>query len=329
MSETGSEKIWGYDARAFAIGLSLFFSLLMFAGKFAAFGLTGSSAIFSDALESAVHVIATAFVAFSLWLSTRPADASHPYGHGKVAYFAPAIEGALIIIAALVIVYSAVQAFLYGPELQQLGAGLLIVAVLAALNAALGVFLLRVGSRTNSLILTSNGHHILTDMWTSLGVIVGVGLVWLTGFELLDPLVALVVAVNIMWTGARLIWQAVEGLMERAEYDATERLLSTLNAAMDSGAVSDFHQVRHRRVDDQRFIEYHLQFPGDLSLEEAHARSHEVEQQIIEQFPDESVIVTAHLEPDVHDDAHPSGHVEPDDPLFARSIPDCDERAIR
>ena len=307
--------IWGYDARAVAIGLSLLFSALMFVGKFAAFGLTGSAAIFSDAAESAVHVMATVFVAFSLWYATRPPDPDHPYGHGKVAYFASAVEGALISAAALFILYSAVRALILGPELQQLGAGLLIVGLLCALNGALGLFLLRVGRQTNSLILTSNGHHILTDMWTSLGVLVGVGLVWFTDVVWLDPLVAILVALNILWTGGQLMARAIEGLMERAEADATAQLLATLDTAVEADLVSDYHQVRHRRIDDQRFIEYHLQFPRELSLKEAHDRSHYVEQQVIEQFPGEAVVVTAHLEPDGHASAHPAGHMEPPDPL--------------
>jgi len=315
MASTINQQIWGQDARAVAIGLSLVFSALMFVGKFAAFGLTGSAAIFSDAAESAVHVVATAFVAFSLWYATRPPDAGHPYGHGKVAYFAMAVEGLLIIGAALFIIYAASVALWVGPELQQLGMGLLIVGVLALMNLALGLFLLRVGRQTNSIILTSNGHHILTDMWTSLGVLIGVGLVWLTDVVWLDPVVAVAVALNILWTGSKLVARSVEGLMERAEEEATEKLLDTLHAAVEADVASDFHQVRHRRVDDQRFIEYHLQFPSDLSLAEAHDRSHYVEQQIMEQFPGQAVVVTAHLEPEGHVEAHPADHVEPPDPL--------------
>lgn len=303
------------DARKTAMAASLSVSLLMLVGKLGAFALTGSTAIFSDAAESVIHLIATGFAAFSLWYAVRPADPGHPYGHGKIAYFSSGFEGALILAAALSILFTSVRALVEGPELRQLGLGLLILAALTAVNLALGLGLVRTGRRTNSLVLISNGQHVLTDMWTSLGVLVGVMLVWLTGISWIDPVVAIFVAINIAWTALQLIRRAIGGLMERVEADATRAILAELDAAVAQGVIASYHQMRHRRVNDQIYVEYHLQLPGDLPLAEAHAHSHAVEDRIAALFPRDEVTVTAHLEPDAHDAAHPEGHTEPADPL--------------
>ena len=304
-----------HDPRKQAMALSLAVAVLMLAGKLAAFVVTGSAAIFADAAESVIHLIATAFVGFSLWYAVQPPDAGHPYGHGKIAYFASGFEGGMIFVAALAILYAAALGFIEGPQLRQLGLGLAVTGGLALVNLALGLLLVRIGRRYNSLVLVSNGRHVLSDMWTSAGVVVGVGLVWLTDVVWLDPLVAILVGINLGWMGLKLIFQAYEGLMERADRAATEALLAALDAARAAGTIAGYHQVRHRRVNDQVWIEYHLQFRGALSLDEAHARSHAVEDAVIALFPNDQVVVTAHLEPEAHDDAHPEGHAEPADPL--------------
>lgn len=295
--------------------VSLLVSFVMLAGKVIAAYLTGSTAIFSDAVESVIHLFATAFAGFSLWYAATPPDTNHLYGHGKIAYFASGFEGGLILIAALSIMYSAVRDLLVGPELQQLGAGLILIAVLSGVNAALGGYLIRTGRRHNSLVLVSNGQHVMTDMWTSVGVVGGVALVWLTDIVWLDPVVAIVVAGNILWTAGRLIRRSARGLMERADTQATERLLRALHRAREEGVIENFHQVRHRRVNDQVWVEYHLLFPEDMSITEAHDRSHLVEEAVNRVFPKDDVHVTAHLEPLAHDTYHPEGHEEPADPL--------------
>ncbi len=303
------------DARGRAMAVSLAVSLVMLAGKLTAYFLTSSTAIFSDAVESVIHVVATAFVGYSLWYAFQPPDEAHPYGHGKIAYFSAGFEGGLILIAALGILYSATQALVAGPQLRQLDVGLLLLAGLTAVNGLLGLYLVRTGRRHNSLVLVSNGQHVLTDMWTSLGVVVGVGLVWLTEIAWLDPLIAIAVALNILWTAFRLIVRSVEGLMEKAARPDTLRILAELSRAAQEGVISAYHQLRHRRVNDQRWIEYHLLFPTHLSITEAHDRAHAVEDAIAALFPDDEVFVTAHLEPEAHDEAHPDGHAEPADPL--------------
>jgi len=297
------------------MSLSLGVSFVMLVGKLGAAYLTGSTAIFSDAVESVIHLFATGFAGFSLWYASTPPDPDHPYGHGKIAYFASAVEGTLILLAAVGIGWMAVHDLMIGPDLQRLDQGLYVIGALTAINLGLGWYLVRTGRRTNSLVLVSNGQHVLTDMWTSLGVIVGVGLVWLTGIRWLDPAVGLLVAVNILWTATSLLRRSVYGLMDEADPDATQALLDELAEAKEEGVIAEFHQVRHRRAGDQVWIEYHLMFPGDMTIEEAHARSHDVEDEVDALFPDDDVHVTAHLEPRRHDDNHPEGHREPADPL--------------
>ena len=297
------------------MGLSLLAAVLMLVGKIGAYAITGSTAIFSDAAESVIHLIATGFVAFSLWFLRQPPDSTHPYGHGKVAYFSAGLEGGLIFVAALIILYSAARDLMAGPEVQQLGMGLLVTGVLCGVNLALGRYLVRTGRRQNSLVLLSNGKHVLTDMWTSLGVVAGVALVWLTGVVWLDPVVAIIVALNILWTAYALLRRAVEGLMEKARPEDTKAIVRELERAVQEGNAISYHQLRHRRINNQLWVEYHLLFREGLSLMEAHKRAHAVERAIVNQFPEDTVYVTAHLEPRHHEAAHPGGHQEPADPL--------------
>jgi len=314
-SRTNRSRAEDQRARRWAMSLSLGVSFLMLVGKLAAAYLTGSTAILSDAAESVIHLVATGFAGFSLWYAATPPDPDHPYGHGKIAYFASAVEGTLILLAAVGIAWMAVRDLMTGANLQRLDDGLYLIGGLTAINLALGWYLIRTGRRTNSLVLVSNGQHVMTDMWTSLGVIVGVGLVWLTGVRWLDPVVGLAVAINILWTATSLLRRSVYGLMDEADPDATQALLDELADAKEEGTIAEFHQVRHRRSGDEVWIEYHLMFPGDMTIEEAHARSHTVEDRVDALFPDDDVHVTAHLEPRRHDDAHPEGHREPADPL--------------
>ncbi len=303
------------DPRGLAMGLSLGVAFLMLAGKTAAYVLTGSAAILSDAAESVVHLAATGFAAFSLWYAAVPADTEHPYGHGKIAYFAAGVEGTLILVAAAGIVYAGVDALLFGAELEALGTGLLIIAALGGVNLALGGYLVHTGRKHNSLVLVSNGQHVLTDVWTSFGVVLGVGLVWLTGLEWIDPVVAILVGLNILWAASRLLRRSVSGLMEKVDPAETQRILRELERARAADRIANFHQVRHRRVGDTVWVEYHLLFPEHLRVTEAHERSHAVEDAVAALFPEDEVYVTAHLEPAAHAAAHPEGHAEPADPL--------------
>ena len=292
-------------AQTWAIRASLGVAVLMLVGKVWAYRITGSTAILSDALESVIHLAATGMAAFSLWYARQPADRKHPYGHGKIAYFSSGIEGALIAVAAVAIVWEAARALVAGPELANLGAGLAITAALGAVNLVLGLVLIRVGKRTNALVLEANGHHVLTDMWTSLGVLAGVALVLVTGLEWLDPLVALLVGLNILWTSVRLLRAAARGLMDTADDAETERVLALLEA---SGEIRGYHHVRHRRVNDRVFLEQHLLFDDGLTLEEAHRLASGVEARQRALFPESRVQITSHLEPLSHEHAEGVPH---------------------
>ncbi len=287
-----------------AMVASVSVAVVMLVGKLVAYRLTGSTAILSDALESVVHLAATAMAGFSLWYAAQPPDPSHPYGHGKIAYFSSGIEGALILLAAVGIVVTAGFDLVSGPEVQQIGLGLVITAALGLVNLVLGLTLVRVGKRTNALVLVANGHHVLTDMWTSLGVLVGIGLVWWTGQVWLDPVVAILVGLNILWTSGSLMRSAYGGLMETADPDATQRVLAVLDAAVVEGVIEGHHHVRHRRVNDQVWIEQHLLLPDGMRLDDAHDRATVVETRQRAIFPESRVQVTSHLEPRSHD--HPA-----------------------
>src|SRR5574337_750451 len=194
--------------------LSLGVGFFMLGMKVFAYWLTGSVAILSDAAESVVHVVAVSFAAYSLWLSQKPADRSHHYGHDKIAFFSAGFEGAMIVLAAIYIIYVSLHNWLAALKLEHLGSGTLLTLSAALINALLGGYLLWVGRKHKSLILEASGKHVLTDSWTSFGVVVGLSLALLTGWLPLDPVLAMVVALNILWTGGRLMRQSVGGLMD-------------------------------------------------------------------------------------------------------------------
>ena len=219
------------------------------------------------------------------------------------------------MVAAVTIIYAAVIDLIRGPELEQLNVGLLITGGLTVVNLILGVSLVRIGKSHNSLVLVSNGQHVLTDMWTSLGVIVGLFAVWLTDILWLDPVVAILVALNILRTAGGLIKRSVSGLMEYADPEDTRAFKILLDEAVKAETILGYHQLRHRRVDNQIWVEYHLLFPDELSVYDAHARSHDVEDSMHALFGTDTVIVTAHLEPEQHDDAHEGAVQEPGDAL--------------
>ncbi len=302
------------------MAVSLAVSLLMLVGKLGAYWLTGSTAILSDALESVIHLMATGVAAFSLWYAAQPADSEHPYGHGKMAYFSAGLEGAFIGLAAMAIMYSAIRALIEGPEVRQLSVGLLLLLALSGINGLLGWYLIHTGKKYRSLVLVSNGHHVLTDVWTSAGVAMGVAVVWLTGWVILDPLIAIAVGLNILWTAYRLMRKAFLGLMDTVDPRDHERIVRILDRAVEVGIIRGYHQLRHRRMDNQLWVEVHLLFPDDISLQKAHERASRIEMAIRCVFPGEHVVVLTHLEPEHHEQAHPEGYEEPLDVLGAEKV---------
>ncbi len=304
------------DPKRFAISLSLGAAVLMLAGKWAAFVITGSDAIFSDAAESVVHIVATLMAAYSLWYAGQPADRTHPYGHGRIAFFSAGVEGTLILVAALAILYSAIESLIEGPELERLSVGLLITAGLCAVNLALGGYLVAVGKRHGSLVLIANGYHVLTDMWTSLGVVAGISAVWLTDILWLDPAIAILLALHILRSAVALIRRAYGGLMDEADAEVTERIIACLERAVSGGQLAAFHQLRHRQIENSIWLEVHFLLPGRLTVWEAHERVNEVESTVKESLPGHEVHITSHIEPEEHHHAHPGGH-ESADPYAA------------
>jgi cation diffusion facilitator family transporter len=255
--------------------LSLVVATLILAAKYQAYRMTGSTAVLSDALESIVNVLAAVFALGGLIFAGRPADRNHPYGHGKIEFFSAAFEGGLITFASILIVYEAVRSLASGPDVRQIGAGLLIVLGSGLVNLALGIYLVRTGRRYVSLTLVADGQHVLADVWTSAGVIVGLGLVQLTGRAWLDPLVALLVALWLMLTGFRLVRHAAGGLLDEEDPLLLMRVLDALQKYVGGGVIR-VHHLRAIRSGRFQHVEAHLVVPEFWSVERAHDLSEDV-----------------------------------------------------
>jgi cation diffusion facilitator family transporter len=287
----------------FAMRLSLAVGVVMLLAKSYAYFITGSAAILSDAAESIVHVAAVAFAAFSLWLSLRPADRSHTYGHDKISFFSAGVEGMLIVLAAVYILYEAISKWITGLELHNLGRGVLWVAGAALINLGLGLYLVRQGRRHRSLILVANGKHVLTDSWTSAGVIAGLVLVAQTGWLPFDPILAILVAANILWSGGKLVRESVRGLMDEGDPELHRQLIDLLDRETRRRGLQ-YHELRHRNSGVRVWIDLHLLFPADRPIERAHREATEIEAAIAEELPMPAT-VTTHLEPlERHEEAH-------------------------
>jgi cation diffusion facilitator family transporter len=272
-----------YHLRKNAATISLSIGFIMFAIKMTAFVVTGSSAILSDAIESIVHIIATVFAFFSLIVSLRPPDKSHPYGHGKIEYFSAGFEGGMIIIAALVICYYAIEDLIFGIELKQLGFGGILIGFAALINLFLGWYLIHIGKKTNSLILEADGKHILTDSITSIGVVIGIILVLLTDLLLLDPIIAIIVAVNIVGTGVNLVRESVKGLMQESDSEVLLRIIDVLKKLRKNDYI-ELHKLRAWKAGDSYFIDFHLTVPSFYSIEESHKIQKEITDKLVEEF---------------------------------------------
>lgn len=287
----------------FAIRLSLVVGFLMLAGKSYAAAITGSAAILSDAAESVVHIVAVSFAAFSLSLSLKPADPTHPYGHEKVGFFSAGMEGMMIVIAAAYIIFESVSRWLAGLQLRNLDTGVMYVAAAAVINAGLGSFLVWQGKRQKSIILIANGKHVLTDSWTSFGVIVGLLLVLWTGWLPFDPILAILVAVNILWSGGKLIRQSVGGLMDEGDPELERQLRSILNLETSKRSLG-YHELRYRSTGTSLWVDFHLLFPKGCPIGEAHWKATEIEA-VIKESLSVPVTIVSHLEPEeYHDETH-------------------------
>jgi cation diffusion facilitator family transporter len=292
-----------------AMRLSLVVGFGMLAIKVMAYAITGSVAILSDAAESVVHVVAVSFAAYSLWLSLKPADRSHHYGHDKITFFSAGFEGAMIVLAAIYIIYTAIHKWLHGLQIENLGRGTLLTLAAALINAALGVYLVWVGRRHHSLILEANGKHVLTDSWTSFGVVAGLGLALATGWLPIDPIVAIVVALNILWAGGKLMRQSVGGLMDEGDPETEARIRLVLEG-MSTLCGVEFHGLRHRKSGNTVWVEFHLLFPEGITLGEAHATATRIEDRVRQELGQRAEVIS-HLESlEDHHEVHSQRHFE-------------------
>ena len=268
-------------------------SVVTMALKAGAYLLTGSVGLLSDALESGVNLAAALVALATLSYAHSGEDEDHNFGHEKAEYFSSGIEGALIFVAAAAIIWSAIPRLLEPRPLEQVGVGLALSVAAAAANLLCGWFLLKGAREHRSITLEADAHHLLTDVWTTVGVIAGVAVVHFTGWLLLDPLIAIAVALQILWTGWSLIRRSFDGLMDRAiPEEERARIVAVLEQVKARGG--DYHRLRTRVSGKKSFVDVHILLPGTMSVHEGHDLAHRLEAQIEEAVP--HVEVLTHLE---------------------------------
>jgi cation diffusion facilitator family transporter len=282
----------GADSRARlrAGVLSLMVGAVLLLAKYQAYRLTGSTAILSDALESIVNVVAAVFALGALVFAGRPADRNHPYGHGKMEFLSAAFEGGLIAFAAVLIIYEVAQTLWEGVEVRRLDLGLLIVLGAGLANLALGLYLVRTGRRHQSMTLLADGQHILSDFWTSAGIVLGLVLVRVTGLAWVDPVVAAVVALKLLWTGSRLVRQAAAGLLDEEDAELLQRLTRALARHVGQGVIR-FHHLRAIRSGRFHHVDAHLVVPEFWSVERAHELAEGLSARVIREVAVDGEIV--------------------------------------
>jgi cation diffusion facilitator family transporter len=262
--------------------------------KAAAYLITGSVGLFSDALESGVNLLAALTAYLSLWYSARPADPNHAFGHEKIEFFSSGLEGVLVGVAGVGTAWYAADRLIHPAPLEALGLGGALALAASAINFAVARVLLVVGRRHGSMVLEADGHHLMTDVWTSVAVVGGLGLVWLTGVKELDALLALAVGLHIVWVGVGLVRRSFDGLMDHALPAAeVAGLRAAITAALPPGTT--FHLLRTRQAGRRKFADFHLLVNGGLTVRAAHALAHQVEAELRATAPD--LVVSTHVEP--------------------------------
>ena len=267
-----------------AATISLAVGVLMLVIKMGAYLATGSATVLSDALESVVHVVATGFMFWCFQLSMTPPDADHPYGHGRAEPLSVGFEGGMVAVAGLAIAWEAIHGLWTGEAPGELGIGLWLIAAAAVINLVLGWYLVRVGRTTGSSLLVADGQHVLADVWTSLGVLAGVGVMCLVSDQRLrswiDGGVALLLAGFIVWTASKLIREAIAALLDEADPELLKRILAAIDEIRDPRWV-DVHQLRCRTAGDQVFVDFHLTVPGEWTVREGHEAVERLEQHLL------------------------------------------------
>jgi cation diffusion facilitator family transporter len=280
----------------FPLVISLLAAILTLALKWTAYALTGSVGLLSDATESFANLLAAFTAYFSLWYSSRPVDPSHTYGHEKIEYFSSGLEGAMIIVAAIGIVWYAVKRLIVSEPLEALDLGVGFGIAAAVINLGAGQYLLRVGRKRQSIVLEAGGLHLMTDVLTSLGVVAALVLVHLTGVTWLDSAAAIVVAATIVRAGFGLVRRSFNGLMDHslpAEEQSAVR--AAIEQCLGSGMDMDYHALRTRQAGSRRFVDFHLLVPGSFTVRRAHELATRVEEAVQAALP--GAEVTVHIEP--------------------------------
>jgi len=277
------------------MGISLGLSVVLLVVKFAAYFLTYSTAILTDAVESIVNVIASGFAFYSIYLAGLPRDQNHPYGHGKVEFLSSGFEGAMILSAGLVIVWQSILSFFEPHALANLDWGVLLVGITAAANAFVGYRLIDIGKRVDSLALMADGRHLLTDVFSSIVVMLAVGLVWATGLTWLDPVLSLVLALVIIYNGFLLTRQSVARLMDETDIPTLDRVVTLLNVHKDANWI-DVHNLRVQKYGADLHVDCHLTLPYYWDLNRVHDEVHHFEDTLKEGFQAE-VEIFVHADP--------------------------------
>lgn len=276
--------------------LSLGISLLLTLAKFAAYLITHSVAILSDALESIINVVAGGFACYSIYLTGKPKDENHPYGHGKVEFFSIGFEGAMIFIAGCFILYKAGQYFILQPEIGQLDQGIWIIAATSALNLLLGLYLVRSGKLLPSITISGNGKHILTDAYSSLALIAALLLVHLTDWDWIDPLVSVLMGLFILRQGYKLMRQSISGLMDETDMQVVDQVIAILKEHRRPQWV-DVHNMRVQQYGANYHIDCHVTMPYYLELSQAHEEIKAIEKLVDERFPGQEIEFFIHIDP--------------------------------
>jgi cation diffusion facilitator family transporter len=283
-----------YKSARFYTFLSIGAALLTIALKTWAYFLTGSIGLLSDAAESVVNLVAAIIATWAVTYAAKPPDEAHAFGHYKAEYFSSGVEGALILVAAASIAIAAWERLQHPQPLEQLGIGLALSLVATALNGALAFAMLRASKRLRSITLRADAHHLLTDVWTSVGVVLALILVPITHWLILDPIIALIVAANIVWTGINLLRETGSGLLDTAMPTSERRIVMDILANYDSQGVQ-FHALRTRVAGARRFVALHVLVPGAWTVKQGHDLCEEIELAIARSLP--GTYVFTHLEP--------------------------------
>ncbi len=290
-----ARQVSGYQEQKTVMNWSLAVAALLLMAKMAAAIVTGSSAIFSDAAESVVHLLAVSFAAWALRYSYKPADKTHQFGHDKVSFVSAGFEGAMICAAATLIFYEAIGQWINGVKIENLGLGVAITAAAGAINLLLGLALLAVGKRNGSPLLRANGHHVLTDVWSSVAVLVALGLYHFTQWPLWDPIAAILAALNILRVGFRLIRESLAGLLDESDSAAHKKVCDLLDEEVKTRGLS-YHNLRYRHSGRTHWVEFHLVFADALTVGTAHEAATQIEARVAGLFHPEGRVIS-HLEP--------------------------------